>query len=58
MSTTRRDRQHEEIVALLRAGEVVRACALAAEHLDEFPTDHVVRELVERCCRGAPGAFS
>ena len=39
MSDRRRERQHDEIVGLLLAGEVSRACALAAEHLDEFPTD-------------------
>ena len=54
MSDTRRQRQHDEIVGLLLAGEVARACALAAEHLDEFPTDQVVSHLCSSYCDDAP----
>ena len=54
MSDTRRERQHDEIVGLLLAGEVARACALAAEHLDEFPTDQVVSRLISTYCGAAP----
>ena len=54
MSDTRRERQHDEIVGLLLAGEVARACALAAEHLDEFPTDTVVSHLRSSYCGDAP----
>ena len=54
MSDTRRERQHDEIVGLLLAGEVPRACALAAEHLDEFPTDQVVSRLLRTYCGDAP----
>jgi hypothetical protein len=53
MSDTRRKRQHAEIVGLLLAGEVSRACALAAEHLDEFPADQVVSDLFTTCCGDA-----
>ena len=54
MSDTRRERQHDEIVGLLLTGEVARACALAAEHLDEFPTDQVVSRLLSTHCGDAP----
>jgi len=54
MSDTRRERQHDEIVGLLLTGEVARACALAAEHLDEFPTDQVVSRLLSIHCGDAP----
>jgi hypothetical protein len=55
MSESRRERQHDEIVGLLRNGEVARACALAAEHLAEFPTDDVVSCLFRTHCGTAPG---
>ena len=54
MSDTRRERQHDEIVGLLLTGEVARACALAAEHLDEFPSDQVVSRLLSTYCGDAP----
>ena len=54
MSDTRRERQHDEIVGLILTGEVVRGCALAAEHLGEFPTDQVVSRLLSTYCGDAP----
>jgi hypothetical protein len=45
----RRERQMVEIVRLAIAGEVCRACDLAAEHLSEFPCDDIVRSVRTAC---------
>ena len=44
--TTRRERQHVEIVALVLAGDVERARALRAAHLEEFPNDALIAHLL------------
>jgi hypothetical protein len=41
-------RQRAEILATIRAGDLVRARILGVEHLLEFPDDHVVRDALER----------
>ena len=48
--TPRCVRQHVAIVRLVLAGELVRAAALAREHLAEFPDDRVITFLVTRRC--------
>jgi hypothetical protein len=58
MPDTRRERQHAEIVGLLHSGEISRACALAAAHLDEFPTDQVVSHFLRTYCDVAPHEVS
>jgi hypothetical protein len=45
--TTRRERQHVEIVALVLRGDVDRALALRAAHLAEFPLDSLIAHLLE-----------
>jgi len=45
--TTRRERQHVEIVALVLKGDVGRARALRAAHLAEFPHDSLIVHLLE-----------
>ena len=45
--TTRRERQHVEIVALVLRGDIDRARALGAAHLAEFPRDSLIAHLVE-----------
>ena len=45
--TTRRERQHVEIVALVLRGDVARARALRAAHLAEFPLDSLIVHLLE-----------
>jgi hypothetical protein len=49
----RADRQRAEILATLRAGDLVRAQILAAEHLLEFPDDEVVRSALQSADRSA-----
>jgi hypothetical protein len=39
-------RQHEEILATVRAGDLRRALPLAREHLTEFPEDTIVRRSI------------
>jgi hypothetical protein len=46
-SSTRRERQHVEIVALALVGDVARAQALRAAHLAEFPDDVLIVHLVD-----------
>jgi hypothetical protein len=45
--TTRRERQHVEIVALVVRGDLDRAHALRAAHLAEFPNDALIVHLLE-----------
>ena len=45
--TTRRERQHIEIVALAFVGDVARARALRAAHLAEFPDDVLIVHLFD-----------
>lgn len=45
--TTRRERQHVEIVALVLAGHTGRARALCAAHLAEFPDDALIVHLLK-----------
>jgi hypothetical protein len=40
--TTRRERQHVEVIRLLVAGDTHRAAVLGREHLREYPTDALV----------------
>jgi hypothetical protein len=40
--TTRRERQHVEIIRLFVAGDHCRAAVLGREHLREYPTDALV----------------
>jgi hypothetical protein len=44
---TRRERQHVEIVALAFVGELIRARALRAAHLAEFPDDVLIVHLFD-----------
>ncbi|MCU1397167.1 MAG: tetratricopeptide repeat protein 38 family protein [Acidimicrobiales bacterium] len=44
--STRRERQHIEIVRLVLSGERERAAVLGREHLREFPSDIVVAHLL------------
>lgn len=45
-SATRRERQHVQALATTLSGDVVGAGSLAAEHLAEFPRDHLIAYLV------------
>src|SRR4051812_11808044 len=45
--TTRRERQHVEVVALVLRGHIDRARALGAAHLAEFPLDSLIVHLLE-----------
>ena|SRR5947209_607126 len=45
--TTRRERQHVEIVALVLSGDISRAGALRAAHLAEFPLDSLIGHLLD-----------
>lgn len=47
-STTRRERQHVEIVADFVRGDLGHATALAAAHLAEFPHDALIIHLWDR----------
>ena len=40
---SRKDRQHDELLALFARGEMDRAVPLAREHLADFPDDEEVR---------------
>ena len=44
--STRRERQHIEVVRLVLSGERDRAAVLGREHLREFPDDILVAELL------------
>lgn len=40
--STRRERQHIEVIGMLLAGDIRRAAVLGREHLREYPTDLLV----------------
>jgi len=45
-ASTRRERQHIEVVRLLLSGERERAALLGWEHLNEFPSDILIAHLL------------
>jgi DNA-binding GntR family transcriptional regulator len=51
--TTRRERQHVEIVAAALGGDARRALALCAEHLHEYPSDIVALHVVTNAVAAA-----
>ena len=53
---SRRERQREQIVAALEAGDYSRVLVLAREHLAEFPRDEDVQVAAARARRAKAGA--
>lgn len=47
--STRRERQHIEVIRMLLAGDHRRAAVLGCEHLREFPTDRLVAHTLASC---------
>ena len=45
-ASTRRERQHAEVIRLVLSGERVRAAVLGREHLHEFPNDILIAHIL------------
>jgi hypothetical protein len=54
-ASTRRERQHIEVVRLLLSGERERAALLGREHLTEFPSDMLIAHILTSHELAMPG---